>query len=113
MGAVPDKSALGAFTHRTIDAAGAPPVQTQAASSVFDLTDGAARRRTKANARREVAEEQAEPAAPGGRDFRCGLFSNGELVLELDGQSMRLPRESTRALVRYLDQVAGGALELS
>ena len=42
----------------------------------------------------------------------CGLFNNGDLVLELGEQRMRLNKAQTQQLVRYLDLVGGASLPL-
>lgn len=50
------------------------------------------------------------PAAAGpSGDFRCALFSDGELRIEWRGQIIELEPECTRELVAYLDRLAPGA----
>lgn len=44
---------------------------------------------------------------PGKSQFCCGLFSDGRLVLDLDGKVMTLNQHATAELVRYLNRVAG------
>jgi len=48
---------------------------------------------------------QAAAAAPSG-DFRCALFSDGELRIEWRGQIIELEPAHTRQLVAYLDRLA-------
>ncbi len=61
-----------------------------------------------------VRHRGAKPVKPQGAqpDLLCGLFNNGDLVLELGEQRMRLDKAQTLQLVRYLDLVGGGSLPL-
>lgn len=45
-------------------------------------------------------------AAPAAGRFRCGLFSDGELCIESDGQTLKLRRQETEQLVAFLDRLA-------
>jgi len=41
------------------------------------------------------------------REFRCGLFSNGDFVIEKGPTTIQLDVEQTRQMVRYLERMAG------
>lgn len=59
--------------------------------------------------------QQSEPAAaadPCEPELACGLFNNGDLVLEAGEQRLRLSKAQTRQLVAYLDLVSTAALGL-
>jgi hypothetical protein len=45
-------------------------------------------------------------ATPAKQPFACALFSDGRLLIEVDGATRILPREHTEELVRYLAAVA-------
>lgn len=49
---------------------------------------------------------KASGAAAAPVAFRCGLFDDGELVLQRGGEVFTLEREHTRQLVAYLDRLA-------
>lgn len=44
---------------------------------------------------------------PVDREMRCALWSDGTLVIEQNGHGIELDAAGTRALVRYLEQMAG------
>jgi len=56
-----------------------------------------------ASARAPVRLAAGEPAAEPA--FRCGLFSDGEFILEANGQRVRLDRDQTQRLVGFFDRI--------
>lgn len=47
-----------------------------------------------------VTQSSADPS-----DLECGLFSTGSISIAAEGQTMRLNRSNTRALIAWLDKV--------
>lgn len=103
------------------DLAGPPPTPDLTTSSVFTLAQSRLNDSAPAT---DACEDSPEVAAPpGGRkawpfksepaaaevspgEFRCALFSDGQLLIKTGSQEATLPVEHTRQLLHYLDRIS-------
>lgn len=103
------------------DLAGPPPTPDLTTSSVFALAQSRLNESAPAT---DACEDSSEVAAPpGGRkawpfksepaaaevspgEFRCALFSDGQLLIKTGSQEATLPVEHTRQLLHYLDRIS-------
>lgn len=103
------------------DLAGLPPTPDLTTSSVFALAQS---RLNDSAPAADACEDSSEVAAPpGGRkawpfksepaaaevspaEFRCALFSDGQLLIKTGSQETTLPVEHTRQLLHYLDRIS-------
>lgn len=93
----------GQPTRRIVPASQAEPIAlgTRAVASVFGWAAASAH---KAALPELAGDAGAAHAGPTG--FRCGLYSDGTLVIEDGAERMVLPRHKTDALFEYLDRMA-------
>lgn len=112
-GAIEGLKVKGQLTrYRVANAAGEASPPAQGFKGWLARKGGGAAPRSTSTKRTPVVQiaPASDPEPVVDNSFVCGLFNTGELMLEVDGKSMRLTKARTRALVAYLDQLAA-ALE--
>lgn len=108
--------AMGGFK-RWLEGRGEPPEQPRASRRRGNASRTEHQAKPPAPAASVPPESPTPPTLPSLEDagaapeLLCGLFNNGDLVLELGEQRMRLNKAQTRRLVTYLDMVASATLQ--